>query len=202
VSNQSNSQSSTSPRKRLILMRGLPSCGKSWTAQRIAKRESGLVLEFDSFFEQDPSGNEEKARFAWDRSRRKEARQWILSRAIAAIESGTSPIVMDDDHRPGATAKALAAHAMLHGYQVEFAEPESPWWSEIKPLLNDRKSHRTELAEWARKLSLLSRSTHNVSYSTFLARIERWDPELELLDLLAWGEDLQASTSTSTEAIS
>ncbi len=170
-------------------MRGLPSCGKSWTAKRIAAEEGGAVIEFDKFFEQSEKGGSPGKKFNWNRAQLPAARRWHFSRVSAAIDMGVSPVVIDDDHRPGSSAKTIAAYAMLHGYKVEFAEPESPWWKTIKPLLEDKEANGEGLAEWAQKLCILSKATHNVPLRNFVSRMEAWQPSLTLLDLLVWGEE-------------
>ena len=181
---------SNTERKRLVLMRGLPSCGKSWTATRIAEAGQGAVIEFDAFFEEGSEADAEKKQFVWDRSRLPEARRWHYGRVRTAIEAGTSPLVIDDDHRPGVTAKSITAYAMLHNYSVEFAEPESSWWKMIAPLLADRDNPKNQalLCNWAQKLCVMSRNTHRVPLSTFVARMDGWIAEISPLDLLSWRE--------------
>ena len=187
-----------SERKRLVLMRGLPSCGKSWTAKKVAEESNGVLFEFDSFFEVDAADGSGDLEFAWDSSRLPEARLWHVQRVKEAIESGLSPIVIDDDHRPGKTAKVITAFAMMNNYVVEFAEPESSWWKAIRPLLGDKEASGESLAKWAQKLCTLSRRTHNVGLNTFVSRIENWEHDLSPLDLISWGE-LPAKTESDTE---
>lgn len=186
-------------RKRLVLMRGLPSCGKSWTAQRIATQGQGVVIEFDRFFEREATGKAGVTEFVWKRSLLPEARSWNFNRLRTEIDAGMPLIVVDDDHRLGASAKAMAAYAMLHNYAVEFEEPESPWWQTIKLLLQDKENNGAELAAWAQKLCLLSRNTHGVALRTFVARMENWQADLTPLDLLSWGEFPDRERSKKTE---
>ncbi|MBL4770367.1 MAG: hypothetical protein JKY61_04345 [Planctomycetes bacterium] len=188
-------------RKRLVLMRGLPSCGKSWTAKRIAEAGQGTVIEFDSFFEEHAEVAGGETRFVWDPARLPEARQWHFGRVRTAIEAGTSPIVIDDDHRPGVTAKTITAFAMLHNYSVEFSEPESSWWKMIAPLLADKDSPKNQalLGNWAQKLCVMSRNTHRVPLSTFVARMDDWIAEISPLDLLSWHETPRDGESKESE---
>ncbi len=199
MKNQNGKSDSKTERKRLVLMRGLPSCGKSWTAERIATQGQGVVIEFDSFFEEEVDGEEGVKKFARKRSRLPEARLWNFDRIRSAVDAGTALIVVDDDHRVGASAKAIAAYAMLHGYVVEFAEPESSWWQTIKLLLQDKENNRVELAVWAQKLCFLNRNTHGVALKTFVARIDRWQADLTPLDLLSWGESPDRGRSNKTK---
>jgi hypothetical protein len=176
-------------KKHLVLMRGLPSCGKSSTAQRLAEEEGGVAIEFDAFFVEETTGH---LRFNWQRRQLPEARRWHFERVREAIDAGIDPIVVDDDHHPGPSAKAVAAYALLGGYEVVFAEPDSPWWHAIRPLLSDKQNNATALVEWAGKLSLLSLGTHSVPLETILARIERWRSDMTLLDILSWGEEIRS----------
>ncbi len=193
-----NTESNTE-RKRLVLMRGLPSCGKSWTAERIATQGQGVVIEFNSFFEKEVDGKEGGIEFAWEQSKLPEARIRNFNRVQSEIDAGTSLIVVDDDHRLGTSAKALTAYAMLHGYLVEFAEPESSWWQTIKPLMQDKESNGTELAAWAQKLCFLSRNTHGVSLKTIVERMDDWQVDLIPLDLLSWDEFPDRERSNKAE---
>ncbi len=186
-------------RKRLVLMRGLPSCGKSWTAKRIAEDEQGVVLEFDSFFEVQSEDGSGGVRFVWDREKLNEAGQAHMREVRGAIDAGVSPIVVDDDHRPGSSNKALVAYALMNRYAVEFAEPDSDWWKTIKALLEDKHANAEALGRWAQKLCLLNRETHGVELRTFVSRMERWIPDLSPLDLLAWGENPTAGDKSSQE---
>ena len=186
---------------RLLLMRGLPSCGKSWTARRIAARQGGLALEFDAFFEGPLSPHGGLPEFHWSRRALPAARRAHFALVREALDAGVSPVVADDDHRPGPTAKAISAYAISKGYTVEFREPESPWWRALRPLLEDKQANRRELGSWAQKLCRLSAAHHRVPLASFVARIERWNPNLTLLDILAWGEELAAGAEPSTRSV-
>lgn len=196
----SNETHSGAPR-RLILMRGLPSCGKSWTARRIAADEGGVVFEFDAFFERVRSESGGQRKFHWSRSALPQARRSQFALVREAVDAGISPVVADDDHRPGPTAKAISSYALSRGYEIEFREPDSAWWRALRPLLADKQAHTRELGAWAQKLCRLSAAHHRVPLASFVARIERWDSELTLIDILAWGEDLTVGGEPSMRTV-
>ncbi len=182
------------PRK-LLLMRGLPSCGKSTRAKELVA-DGGLVFEFDEYF-YTQVGTDSK-RYDWSRSRLDDAREWNVARICSALDRGDSPIVLDDDNGLGQTTRRCVKHAVQLGYQIEFREPTSPWWREIRELLRDKNTNREALASWANKLTGLSRGTHRVSYESFLRRIERWQDALStevIIDraLTAPSQSLRAS---------
>ena len=187
--------------KRLVLMRGLPSSGKSWTARRIASEEGGEVFEFDAFFERAGSPGASTPEFHWSRSALPQARRAQFRLVREAVDAGVSPIVADDDHRPGPTAKAISSYALSRGYKIEFREPDSPWWLALRPLLENKPAHTRELGTWAQKLCRLNASTHRVSLASFVARIERWNPDLTLLDILAWGEGRSGAEGPSKRTV-
>jgi len=173
--------------KRLILMRGLPSCGKSHRAARLAAASDGLVLEFDRFFEEATTGP-----LRWERELLPAARLWHFDRVRAALDEGRGLIVVDDDHRPGPTAKAISAYGIKCGYRIEFAEPDSPWWMAIRPLLANPELNKAQLMTWAEKLARLSRVGHAVPLGTFTRRMQTWRDDLTVVDLLAFGEEAAA----------
>lgn len=175
----------------MILMRGLPSCGKSWSARKIAATQSGTLLEYDTYFEENSVAQEIDAAA---RRRHPQARRWHLDRVRQAIDSESPLIVVDDDHTFGASAKALVGYAVLHGYEVSLAEPESPWWQEVQALLEDKHGNGEALARWATKLSLLSRSGHPVTTDHLLRCMEAWQPEVTPAELLTWGAELVESS--------
>lgn len=175
-------------------MRGLPSCGKSWTAKHLAAQEGGEVFEFDSFFVRSAPDSDATPTFRWDRKLLPDARKRQFERVSLAIGEGISPIVVDDDHRPGPTAKAIVVHALANGYCIEFAEPSSPWWKTIRCLLENKSENTTALGEWAQKLCRMSATNHRVSLRAFVARMDRWKNDMTLHDILAWGENDSTST--------
>ena len=170
----------------IILMRGLPSCGKSWSARKLAEAGGGELLAFDAYFDEH---EETRDLDALARRCSPEARRWHLDRVRSAVDAVCPLIVVDDDHRPGSSAKAIVGYAVTRGYEVLLAEPQSPWWQEIRPLLADKETHGEALARWATKLSLLSRSGHAATPELLLRRMDAWQAGVTPADLLTWGEE-------------
>jgi len=142
-----------------------------------------VTFEFDEYFYTqvgtDPS------RYDWSRNRLSDAREWNVERASIALEQGLSPVVLDDDNGLGQTTRRVVCAALEHGYEIEFQEPRSPWWREIRELLRDKNANKPALEKWASKLTGLSRATHRVSFQSFLRRIERWQDELNVEAVIA-----------------
>src|ERR1051325_5177940 len=107
------------------LMRGLPSCGKSTTARKLAG-ETGLVFETDEYFY--TQVGVDPTQYDYREELLPAARQWNLERFQRAVDVGRSPVVVDRGNGLNAESRAYAVYALQHGYRVELKEPESPWW--------------------------------------------------------------------------
>src|SRR4051794_3566914 len=132
--------------KIVYLMRGLPSCGKSYTARKLAG-EFGVVCETDEYFYKhvgdDPTSYDYRDELL------QEACQWNLDRFRKALEAGLTPIVVDRGNALSVDSQVYARLAVEHGYHLELREPESPWWQEIRTLLKDKDRNRALLDQWA-----------------------------------------------------
>jgi hypothetical protein len=167
----------------VYLMRGLPSCGKSRTARRIAG-ERGVVCETDEFF--NIIDAEGRIRYEYDASRLEEARRWNFERFRAAVAAGRTPIVVDRGSGLNAETRAYARHAVDHGYRVVLQEPDSPWWREIRELLKDKERNAAALDEWARRLSRFSRRTHRVPERDIRRTMRKWRWDVTVEDILGY----------------
>lgn len=167
------------------LMRGLPSTGKSHTARRLAG-EAGVVCETDEFF-RTQVGSDQHA-YDYDAARMPEARDWNFRRFCAAIDRGSSPVIVDRGNGLSAETRRYALYAHDRGYRVELAEPDSQWWTEIRVLLKYRRYTAPVLQAWAIKLSEMSRNTHRVSARKIWRRMQAWRDGLRVEDILSEGE--------------
>ena len=165
----------------VYLMRGLPSCGKSFTARQLAGK-SGIVVETDEYFVTQVGHRDS---YDFDRDSLDDAREWNLARFRQAIERRESPIVVDRGNGRNAESKCYLEIALQHDYAVELAEPNSPWWREIKTLLRYRPHTQAILDEWAKHLAEFSRETHNVPASTISSWMDSWWDDLTIDDILA-----------------
>jgi hypothetical protein len=143
--------------KVVYLMRGLPSCGKSFTARKLAGA-NGVVLETDEFFYTQVGSDTN--RYDWVEALLPAARAWNLNRFRQALLQGLSPIVVDRGNGLNRETQEYAQLAVAHHYGVDLKEPGSPWWLEIRLLLGNKESHRQSLDQWADRLAATSRTTH------------------------------------------
>jgi hypothetical protein len=74
----------------VYLMRGFPSCGKSYAAQKLCA-ESGLICETDEYFY--TQFGEDSQRYDYDHDLLPKARQWNFEGFMAAVDSDVSPVV-------------------------------------------------------------------------------------------------------------
>lgn len=169
----------------LYLMRGLPACGKSHTARRLAG-QTGLVLETDEFFNR--PRDDGTTRYVYRDELLPAARQWNFARFERAIAEGVSPIVVDRGNGLNAETRKYARYAVDHGYRVELREPESEWWQEIRVLLKYRPTTQQILDDWAEWLAEKSRSTHRVPLETIRRWLHAWRTDLTVDDILNYDE--------------
>jgi len=161
-------------------MRGLPSCGKSTTAQKL-KGKNGIVLETDEYFLSQVGEN--KNEYNFDEKLMPIAREWIIERYHKALAEGISPIIVDRGNSLNQLSYHLATAAIRAGYQVTFAEPESPWWTKIRELLKDKKKNQHLLLNWAKKLQHRSRNEppyHRVALKDILRLMQYWHSDLTI----------------------
>ena len=168
--------------KRVYLMRGLPACGKSHRARRLAGAE-GIVLETDEYFY--TQVGDDPASYDYSDELLPEARAWNLTRFREAIANEMSPIVVDRGNGLNPETREYAAYAIEHGYQVELAEPDSPWWQELRVLLRYKQYVADELFDaWAKKLADATRDTHRVPSSTIRRWMHAWKADVTIDDIL------------------
>ena len=81
--------------------------------------------------------------------------------------------------------REYAVHAVEHGYRVELAEPDSPWWQELRVLLKYKQYVADELFDaWAQKLADASLDTHRVPASTIRRWMAHWRHGITVRDIL------------------
>ena len=166
----------------IYLMRGLPGCGKSHMAKRLAGTD-GVVLETDQYFYTE-IGSDPNA-YDYQHELLPAARDWNLERFRDAVIQGRSPIVVDRGNGLNAETRAYAVFAVEHGYDVQLAEPDSPWWQELRVLLRYKPFIDGKLFDlWARKLANSTRDGHRVPSSTIRHWMEHWRSDLTVADIL------------------
>src|SRR5687767_6999807 len=98
--------------KIVYLMRGLPSCGKSTTARKLAG-QTGVICETDEYFYTQVGDN--PTRFDFRAELMEQARAWNLDRFKAAIDQGITPVVVDRGNSRSLESQAYARYAIDRG---------------------------------------------------------------------------------------
>src|SRR4051812_35202706 len=100
----------------VYLMRGLPCCGKSHTARRLAG-DKGVVCETDEYFYTQVGSDPQS--YDFDEQLMPVARQWNLDRFRQAVLDGKSPVVVDRGNGRNPESYEYIRFAQEHGYRVE-----------------------------------------------------------------------------------
>jgi hypothetical protein len=169
----------------VYLMRGLPSCGKSRRARELAGA-MGLVCETDEFFH--TQVGETSINYNYDSDRQQEARDWNFDRFIAAVDANVSPVVVDRGNGLNLETQRYARHAVAQGYAVLIAEPDSPWWQEIRVLLKYKQHTMTVLEDWADELARGNRFTHRTPAKTIHRWMKNWRSDVTVEAILNYKE--------------
>jgi hypothetical protein len=146
--------------KVLIIMRGLPGSGKSTTAK--AKGIGGAVFSTDDFFMCD-------GRYVFVPSKISEAHAWNQARVNEAMENGVAPVVVDNTNVMKVHFQPYLDMAKLHGYTVEYVEPESWWWKKYFGPQMSQQDKDTLVKK------LLEMGTHAVPEKVLFRMIDQWD---------------------------
>lgn len=138
--------------KKIIFMRGVPNTGKSYWASRLA---GYTVLSTDDYFLNHNPGHTQPGGYVenWSPAKLAEAHAWNQRRASQLMTRGHPQLVIDNTNLRLAHVLPYAQVAIGHGYQMRILESRSPWWLEIRPLLQDRQANRSLLEDWAVKLA-------------------------------------------------
>ena len=157
--------------KTLHLMRGLPGCGKSFTAKKIAGKD-GVVCEVDAWFE------DSEGAFRYKKQDVEFARASARARAREAMRDSVSAIVADRSCTDGKETKRYTELAKKYKYKIVYQEPDSPHWRAIKKQLESKTPDWNELRKWADVLAALNQ--HNVPSENIYKRMKRWIPTADL----------------------
>lgn len=170
----------------LIVMRGLPWTGKSYTAKRLLEDfqvenpNRGLILSTDEYF-YTINHPEKPDEYSFDPRQLSVAHRWNFQRAKVAIQSQEPLVIIDNTNT---TAKEFCCtylrFAYFYDYHLILQEPTSERWQEIRPLLANASKHKKELKEWAEKLAEGSKETHNVPAFAIEKMMWRWQPDLDV----------------------
>jgi hypothetical protein len=172
--------------KFVYLMRGLPSCGKSFTARQLAGVD-GVILETDEYFY--AQVGDDPTRFDYRDDLLANARAWNFARFQKAVDDGLSPIIVDRGNGRNLETKRYALYTVERGYRVELREPDSDWWGELRVLLKYKRYVDPQVFEkWANTLAAKSKQTHRVPSKTIRRWMAAWKHDLTVDEILCYEE--------------
>jgi len=134
-------------RKIMYIMRACPGAGKSTLAHKLGK--GGVVYAGDDYF---MVGN----KYMFDENKLMDAHKWNLKRTEKAAKEGITPIVIDNTNLVPEDAQPYMKIGIKYGYEIEIAEPNTPW-----------KFDADELAK---------RNRHGVTKESIERKLERYTP--------------------------
>ncbi|XP_068123152.1 YLP motif-containing protein 1-like [Hyperolius riggenbachi] len=154
--------SSTKPKGRLVLLRGVPGSGKSTLARTLIDQfPDGIILSTDDYFSQENG-------WSYDASLLGDAHNWNRDRAQRAMDEERSPIIIDNTNTQGWEMKPYVEMALDSCYEVEFLEPDT-WWKLDPRELEKRNTHKVS----EKKISqMLKRYEYGMTVGTVMNSVE------------------------------
>jgi predicted kinase len=166
-------------RKTLILMRGVPSSGKSYRAKQLANNDLSIIFSADLFF---GTTKEEYIR-NWNREKLYSAHCWCQDGVLQAMRANKPLVIVDNTNTTIKEMRPYAKMAADYGYEIRIEEPTSSWWLEHVAYLNDKNQHKDKIEAFAQLLTEKNKETHGVPYETLLAMLNRYHINVTPLDL-------------------
>lgn len=166
--------------KQLVIMRGLPCCGKSYTAKEIIeKNPEGVIFSTDDYWYEvvkpdQPDTYNYIPRYVGI------AHDWNQQRAFRAIEAGQTPILIDNTNVCFDEFRPYVEYSLPQDYEVILQEPTSETWLENSPYLKDTRRFKRELKRWAKDLEECSKGLHDVPYWAIERKMWRWESAEEI----------------------
>ena len=155
---------------KLIILRGLPSSGKSTRAKELAGSD-GQIFSTDEFFyvvEESFAPN----KYSFNSSRLGEAHRWNKERAMKAMDEGVEVVIIDNTNVKKSEPQPYIDYGLSKGYEVSIEEPNSPHWVEMRETL--RSKDASGIKKWSMFLAKLSKETHNVPQEAIERMMNKW----------------------------
>ena len=153
--------------KTLILLRGIPGSGKSFTAKQLAP--TSQIFSTDDFW-----GSE----YTFNPALLGRAHNWNQQRVEKAMSQGVSPVVVDNTNITQKELNPYIEMAKANGYSIQIKESESPWWKKISSYLNDKQQFKSEIEDAAKFLT--NKNQHGVPLEAITRMLNRWIPTKNL----------------------
>lgn len=164
----------------LILMRGLPSAGKSYRANELADGDETLIRSADKFFGTTP----EEYTANWAPEKLGAAHRQCQQQVRVAMQRRENLVIVDNTNTVMREMLPYFAMAVEYGYQVRIEEPTSEWWvKDIAPFLVDKNKHQEQLDKMCEMLATKSLDSHKVPVAAIRKMMARFLPNVTFEDL-------------------
>lgn len=141
--------------KLLIIMRGIPSCGKTTRAKELANNNDDIIFSADKFWGENYVEN-------FDIKKISQAHNWCRDQLKRSMQKQLSLLIVDNTNIKIRDIMPYIDMAKKYEYRVRIEEPISPWWNEIKIVLKNKEKNKKEISEFVNLLFEKSKSTHCV----------------------------------------
>lgn len=142
--------------KKLIVVRGIPSSGKSTLVDKIL-RESykdeyiyNVSIHSTDYFWMRPDGT-----YDFNPKLLGQAHDWNFQECCLAIEHGFPVVIVDNTNTMYKEFSRYVEYAINNGYDVEIKEPETTWKFDVE--------------------ECFKRNTHNVPKEAIQRMLDRWE---------------------------
>lgn len=167
-------------KKVLVLMRGLPSSGKSTRAKELSGGDDTIICSADSFF---GKTNEEYVK-NWCIEQLGNAHNLCRKNAKMLMQRQVPLVIVDNTNTVFREMMPYFDMAVQYQYNVRVEEPTSPWWVEqIAPYLVEKEKNRKHLEKMCQFLVAKSAETHQVPLASMLKMMFRFVPNVTFNDL-------------------
>lgn len=167
-------------KKELILMRGLPSSGKSTRAKELSAGDDSIICSADAWF---GDTNEEYVK-NWCVEKLGTAHNWCRDQAKRLMQRQVPLVIIDNTNTVFREMMPYFDMAVQYQYRVRVEEPTSPWWVEkIAPYLSEKEKNRKHLEKMCEFLVAKNQETHQVPLASMLKMMFRYAPNITFDDL-------------------
>jgi predicted kinase len=171
-------------KKLLILMRGLPSSGKSYHAKKLAGNTPEIIFSADHFFGFTP---EEYVK-NWCIEELGNAHKQCQKNARIIMQRQKPLVIIDNTNTQIREMMPYFNMAVQYNYRLEIHEPTSEWWvKDIAPYLMDKEGNKNHLMKMAKFLYEKNKETHCVPLASIEKMLFRYQPNVTVDDLIRVG---------------
>jgi predicted kinase len=146
--------------KILYILRSPSGGGKSTVAAKLASAEN--IFETDNYFMKN-------GKYVFNPAAIKAAHAWNKEQVENAMQEERTPIVVANTNIQKWEFAPYISLAKAHGYKIEFHYPESPWFLDVYPRLNDKTFTEDDVRVFFEK------NTHGVPFETIRKMMTNWE---------------------------